>query len=138
MSSDSQNGMNARGTKLNFSLDFKRRSDSGALQVCEVLHTLGNLFSQQFLIQGEGKLLNTLGVLRKCANEICSNPFLYFRSGRLFHFPKDASPHSPNLPLMEAFWLCAQCCETLTLQRTGKGVVAVRKSEPISSSCPPA
>ena len=66
------------------------------------------------------------GVLRKCANLDCSRPFLYLRAGRLFHFPRDREERSQNARAMEAFWLCGQCSETMTLQwRIGEGVIAV-------------
>jgi hypothetical protein len=66
-------------------------------------------------------------VVNKCANDACTNPFLYLKSGRLFHFPKSPSRQVQTVRQMEAFWLCDRCSQKLTLKRTGDRVVAIPK-----------
>jgi hypothetical protein len=56
-------------------------------------------------------------MLAKCANPICEAHFLYLKQGRVYNVPV-YSPEAQSLvsPLrVEHFWLCATCCETLTL-----------------------
>jgi hypothetical protein len=62
-------------------------------------------------------------VVHKCANSSCENPFLYFRSGTIFQFPR------PEKRLMESFWLCGRCSQGMTLQwNESVGVVVTQKS----------
>jgi hypothetical protein len=83
-------------------------------------------------------------MLSKCANPACSKAFLYLHTGRLFLLEVAKDPENPQsqttgrantLPVrrLEYFWLCAKCCEelTLTTDRSGKLLmvrVAARKA----------
>jgi hypothetical protein len=65
----------------------------------------------------------------KCANPVCTRPFLYFRSGKIYLidvptcsdgvFPDSAKRDT------EYFWLCGACCQNMqvTLDRKGQVVV---------------
>ena len=68
----------------------------------------------------------TSGVIAKCANAKCETPFVYFRSGKLFQFPRREKS------AMEAFWLCGSCSQQLTLRWNGDAGVELtaRKNPP--------
>jgi hypothetical protein len=68
------------------------------------------------------------GVVAKCANSNCDEPFIYFRSGKLFQFPKRQRPY-PSIGQMEAFWLCGDCARDFTLDWTEEGMRVVRRAE---------
>ncbi len=64
-----------------------------------------------------------LRVVHKCANSNCETPFLYFRSGKLFQFPR------PEKRVVEAFWLCGICSQAMTLEwNVTSGVVLSPKT----------
>jgi len=67
----------------------------------------------------------------KCSNPDCSIEFVY-RQGRFFRFPKrpveDSRP--ANTHAVQHFWLCANCCETNSLEYDeGLGVALIHHSE---------
>jgi hypothetical protein len=68
-------------------------------------------------------------VVHKCANSSCDNPFIYFRSGKIFQFPK------PEKRVMESFWLCGDCSRELTLRwNETAGVVLAEKGNRVCSA----
>jgi len=71
---------------------------------------LGITFPQIFLIWEGITVARNVGVIAKCANTDCETPFLYFRSGKLFQFPR------PEKSAMESFWLCGECAQEMTLR----------------------
>lgn len=71
-------------------------------------------------------------MISKCANPVCSAPFLYLRDGKLFRVDLDqleaASPEQNDSDKkwhrLEHFWLCGRCAATMTLvAEKGKGVI---------------
>jgi hypothetical protein len=59
-------------------------------------------------------------MLSKCSNPLCTAPFRYLRNGRLFHLEIPVPPANPGpARRLERFWLCAQCCSTLTVVLKG-------------------
>ncbi len=69
----------------------------------------------------------TFEMLAKCANPKCSAVFRYFGSGKLFRSPAGTAARSSSA-LLEHFWLCPECVNTMTLavESTGKVVVMNR------------
>jgi len=68
-------------------------------------------------------------MLAKCANPICGAHFRYLKQGRIFNVPvfgtDDRSCAWPRR--VEHFWLCSNCCITLTLVwRAGRAEVQER------------
>ena len=56
-------------------------------------------------------------MLAKCVNPACSKPLHYLRDGRIFHIERGApfgetGKRSHNV---EHFWLCGDCCQTMTV-----------------------
>lgn len=70
-------------------------------------------------------------MLAKCINPACPKRFHYLREGRIFHIDRGNSPaeaprQSHNV---EHFWLCGDCCETMTVLCDPKqGVQVVPRS----------
>ena len=61
-------------------------------------------------------------MITKCVNQLCSQPFRYFRGGRLFVVDVGSNAQSADLsttdraPLkLEHFWLCELCAATMTM-----------------------
>ncbi len=57
-------------------------------------------------------------MLSKCANPECSEQFRYLHQGRLFHLSPIPELHLHEEAcrrLYERFWLCDQCCKSLTV-----------------------
>jgi hypothetical protein len=50
-------------------------------------------------------------MVSQCANPECNEPFIYFRSGRLFAVPRDCG--SATRATVEYFWLCERCSQVL-------------------------
>ena len=67
-------------------------------------------------------------VLHKCANPDCSQPFKYFRHGKLFSFEMESRSGIPekSKKMRKVLWLCGRCVRRMTL-KFGKesGLVAV-------------
>jgi len=64
----------------------------------------------------------------KCANPACSQPFLYFRSGRIFLIEPPGSQLASNAGSRKApeyFWLCGDCSRTMRVVLDRSGTVAV-------------
>jgi len=69
-----------------------------------------------------------------CANPLCDAPFRYFRKGKLVLVEASRTVPSallePSPQVMERnpefFWLCDQCCTTLTIEIDNDGTVRVR------------
>jgi hypothetical protein len=65
----------------------------------------------------------------KCANPSCTQPFLYFRSGKIYLIDalasNDAGPPERPRRGTEYFWLCGACAQNMqvTLDRSGTVVV---------------
>ena len=79
-------------------------------------------------------------MVKTCANPICGAPFHYWRGGKLFRCDL-RTPSEPCLDIPEHirrlksarrsvfFWLCENCCSTMTLRfdsRKGLAVVPLR------------
>jgi hypothetical protein len=59
-------------------------------------------------------------VLDKCANSKCSGVFRHLGDGKLFHVPRVGMKSVPSgapkrTVVMEHFWLCSKCVESMTL-----------------------
>lgn len=68
-------------------------------------------------------------MLAKCANPICGAHFRYLNQGRIFNVPIYLQDErlSSWPKRVEHFWLCSNCCITLTLVwRNGKAEVHAR------------
>jgi hypothetical protein len=68
-------------------------------------------------------------MLAKCANPICGAHFRYLKQGRIYNVPiygpDGRSRSGPQR--VEHFWLCSNCCITLTLVwRDGRAEVQER------------
>ncbi len=85
-------------------------------------------------------------MISKCANPDCKTRFRYLRSGKLFHFevitsepgPRLANGKPPKKPVrkLEHFWLCGECCTSLTLKHErneGVIVIPIRKQHRASA-----
>lgn len=62
-------------------------------------------------------------MVSKCANPACLTPFRYLHEGRIFTLRASAPEHHQDVanPILERYWLCSSCCETMTLVlRSGK------------------
>ncbi len=70
-------------------------------------------------------------MLAKCVNPACSKPLRYLRDGRIFHIDRGV-PFAEDGKLshnVEHFWLCGECCETMTVLFDPKyGVQVVPRS----------
>jgi hypothetical protein len=76
-------------------------------------------------------------MITKCANQMCGQPFLFFRGGKLFIVDVRSEPQPGNPSTadqapqkLEHFWLCEQCAPTMTLV-VGQG----RTPRLISTTC---
>lgn len=71
-------------------------------------------------------------MLAKCANPICGAHFRYLKQGRIYNVPiYDTEGRSCAWPRrVEHFWLCSNCCVTLTLVWRN-GEAAVRERYPL-------
>ena len=61
-------------------------------------------------------------MITKCANDLCGQPFLFFRGGKLFILdvrsnPQPGNPNSAEQApqKLEHFWLCEHCAASMTL-----------------------
>ena len=67
-------------------------------------------------------------VLHKCANPDCSQPFKYFRHGKLFSFEMESRSGIPekSKKMRKVLWPCGRCVRRMAL-KFGKesGLVAV-------------
>jgi hypothetical protein len=82
-------------------------------------------------------------MVKTCANPVCAAPFHYWRGGRLFRCdvkaPSETCRDVPDQicqlkPIRSSvfFWLCENCCSTMTLKfdpRKGLTVVSLRATE---------
>jgi hypothetical protein len=73
-----------------------------------------------------------LEMVSKCSNPVCSAPFLYLHSGKLFRFDTPNGPQAKEAPRppkkIEFFWLCNACVTKFTVVReaaAGTRVVAL-------------
>lgn len=76
-------------------------------------------------------------MLSKCANPVCSAPFLYLHEGKLFRMEVEAHRGGDSASMswnevrkpprrLEFFWLCDSCARRLTLEyRQGRGIRVV-------------
>ena len=67
-------------------------------------------------------------VLHKCANPDCSQPFKYFRHGKLFSFEMESRSGIPekSKKMRKVLWLCGRCVRRMTLKFAKEsGLVAV-------------
>jgi len=73
-------------------------------------------------------------MVTKCANPSCNAVFRYLRDGRLFLVERPSLPHGQEEDFgstfhrSEYFWLCADCCLTMTIaaDRNGQPVITSR------------
>ena len=68
-------------------------------------------------------------MLAKCANPVCGAHFRYLKQGRIYNVPifEDDARSCRWPQRVEHFWLCTECCLTLTLVlRNGKAEVHER------------
>jgi hypothetical protein len=63
-------------------------------------------------------------MLAKCVNPMCSTPFRYLESGRLFRLESDPLGPVRNRAA-EYFWLCRNCSGEMTLRIADVGGVEV-------------
>lgn len=71
-------------------------------------------------------------MLNKCANPDCGETFRYLQEGRLFRVERERESvySAPSQP--EYFWLCANCCEKISLRLgTKERVTPVAVPDPI-------
>jgi len=54
-------------------------------------------------------------MLAKCSNPSCSARFRYLRNGKLFLLESDPALTTGKSNRVEYFWLCRDCCSTMTL-----------------------
>ena|SRR5437016_5330724 len=54
-------------------------------------------------------------MLAKCSNPSCSARFRYLGNGRLFLLESDPALTTGKSNRVEYFWLCRDCCSTMTL-----------------------
>jgi len=56
-------------------------------------------------------------MVSKCANPTCKAPFRYLHEGRIFTVRTNGSEPRPDGadPKVERYWLCAACCDRMTL-----------------------
>jgi len=77
-------------------------------------------------------------MITKCANELCGEPFLFFRGGKLFIVDVRSNPQPGNPSTadqapqkLEHFWLCEHCAATMTLVvGQGRGRESTRERLP--------
>ena len=53
-------------------------------------------------------------MVSQCANPGCHEPFIYFRSGKLFAVPR--GDNGGANATVECFWLCQRCAESMALE----------------------
>jgi hypothetical protein len=53
-------------------------------------------------------------MVSQCANPGCHEPFVYFRSGKLFAVPRRVGRVARAT--IECFWLCQRCAESMALE----------------------
>jgi hypothetical protein len=63
-------------------------------------------------------------MVAKCANPKCSAVFRYLGAGKLFRLPTGAARRECG-SVLEHFWLCAECVNTMTLAVESSGRVVV-------------
>jgi hypothetical protein len=64
----------------------------------------------------------------KCANPSCSQPFLYFRSGKIFLIEAPSSQPSSRDGVRKApeyFWLCGECSRTMRVVLDPMGAATI-------------
>jgi len=77
----------------------------------------------------------------KCANPLCTRPFLYFRSGKIYliEVPASTAGTSPenSRKEIEYFWLCGACAQNMNVTLDREGVVVVEQfaSGPPTKAC---
>src|SRR5579884_1813682 len=68
-------------------------------------------------------------MLSKCANPGCDETFRYLHQGKIFRlYPNPilrASAPGIESVIAERFWLCSQCCETMTVVWAGSRIKVV-------------
>ena len=71
-------------------------------------------------------------MLNKCANPDCAAKFRYLREGRLFEFAVGTRGHEclegaipGKASRREMFWLCGECSQTMSLECSEDGEVAL-------------
>lgn len=73
-------------------------------------------------------------MLSKCANPLCSASFQYFRQGKVFEVQSNLVHPTVITPIaltrrepsrVEHFWLCSDCCGTMTIAVNKKREVSV-------------
>lgn len=73
-------------------------------------------------------------MVKTCANPVCDAPFHYWRGGRLFRCDVRTPDRIRQLKSARSsvfFWLCENCCSTMTLrfdQHTGLEVVPLNRT----------
>lgn len=66
-------------------------------------------------------------MVNNCANPKCAKPLHYLREGRIFVFDSESDSKKP-VHRMKHYWLCGECAQTMSLQKTAQGVRVVVKS----------
>lgn len=54
-------------------------------------------------------------MVSKCANPSCLAPFRYLHEGRISTVRAAGAEHRPADPIVERYWLCSTCADSLTL-----------------------
>ena len=64
----------------------------------------------------------------KCANPSCSEPFHYFRTGKIYLIDASSASSSASASARrppEYFWLCGDCCRRMRVVLDRSGTVTV-------------
>jgi hypothetical protein len=68
-------------------------------------------------------------MLSKCSNPDCPAVFLYLHRGKLFKLETGANPNgSDTKRKLEYFWLCASCCQSMTLTYDRAAGISTRRT----------
>jgi hypothetical protein len=73
-------------------------------------------------------------MVSNCANPTCGRPFHYLRGGRLYSFElrsteaRSASGNPVRKRVTVYFWICEQCCDTLSLKFDPEHGVVLKES----------
>jgi hypothetical protein len=71
-------------------------------------------------------------MVRTCANPACSEPFVYFRSGKIYLIdrrkPNSLQESQAQAASDEYFWLCGKCAGTMRVVLCADGSVGIVKA----------
>ena len=68
-------------------------------------------------------------MLSKCSNPDCSAVFLYLHRGKLFKLETGVQPTNSDVKRkLEYFWLCDNCCQSMTLSYDRAAGISTRRT----------